>query len=351
MIASGVDTRDFRYAVSPTGLPAEVSLKPYAGAIDNQLSANACTAHALTSAMELLCKRGGLDVELSRLFVYYNARPDPTKDTGANIRESIKSLYKIGVPLEQAWPYDITKVSTKPDDTAYAAAKDYRIERFSCTGCKLASDNEQRKAALAQGFPIVFAMPMDTYGAPGPHAMLMVGYDQTGFIIENRWGQAWGDAGYFTLPYAKATELIFQAWVIEGVVGVKVDPLWAPPVTGSRVFLDPFDVFKLDNPNAKVYGVQGNELVLLRGATNATADQNVTTVSVPYSNIPSYQQQGNQLWVYANYRLVCKWSVNRTGYTLLNEGFPIPITISEGQMRLCGRALPTEGPLRFEDLE
>lgn len=350
MLASGVDARDFRYAVNPSGLPAEVSLKPYAGAVDNQLSANACTAHALTSAMELLCKRGGQDVELSRLFVYYNARPDPTQDTGANIREAIKSLCKIGVPLESTWPYDISKVSIKPDAAAYASAAGYRIERFSCTGCGLASDNEQRKAALAQGFPVVFGMPMDSYGYAGIHAMVMVGYNKTGFIVENSWGTAWGDGGYFTLPYDKAIELVFEAWVIEGVLGVPVEPLWTPPVTGSRVFLDPFDVFKLDSPNAKVYGAKDTELVMLRGATNAHVDQNVLTISVPYSSIHSYQQKGNQLWLYASYRLAFKWSVGRTGYRLISEGYQMPITFDGGQMLIDGRALPQSGPLRWEDL-
>lgn len=350
MVPSGVDVRDFRYGVIPVGLPAEVSLKPYAGAIDNQLSANACTAHALTSAMELLCKRGGHDVELSRLFVYYNARPDPLQDTGSNIREAIKSLYKIGVPLESDWPYDITKVSTKPDAAAYANAAGYRIGRFSCTGCKLASDNEQRKAALAQGFPVVIGMPMDSYGAAGLHAMVMVGYGQEGFIVENSWGAAWGDDGYFTLPYAQATDLIYEAWVIEGVVGVPVEPLWTPPVTGSRVFLDPFDVFKLGNANANVYGAQNTELVLLRGATNVSVDQNVLTVSVPYSSVPSYQQQGNQLWLYTDCRLTFKWSVGRTGYRFINEGYQMPITFDGGQMLIDGRAVPQSGPLRWDDL-
>lgn len=344
------DPRDYRYAVNPAGLPDSVSLKEYAGAIDNQLSANACTAHALTSAMELLCKRGGLDVELSRLFVYYNARPDPTQDTGSNIRESIKTLCKIGVPLETFWPYDINKVNVKPSDIAYACAAEYRIERYSCTGTKLDADNDQRKAAIAQGFPVVIAMRMDSYGYVGDHAMCIVGYDQTGFVIENSWGEQWGEGGYFTLPYADATRLVDQSWVIEGVLGVKVEPLWVPSTTGSRVFLEPYDVFKLSNANARVYGAQGSELVLLKGATDASVDQNVTTVSVPYSSILSYQQAGNQLWLYADQRCIMKWSVGRSGFKLISEVYPMPITIDAGQMTIDGKALSQSGPLRWEDM-
>lgn len=345
-----IDPRDYRYSVNPSGLPLAVSLKEYAGAVDNQLSANACTAHALTSAMELLCKRGGFDVELSRLFVYYNARPDPTQDTGSNIRESIKSLCKIGVPLETMWPYDINKVNTKPSDIAYACAAEYRVERYSCTGTKLPADNDQRKAAIAQGFPVVIAMRMDSFGYVGDHAMCIVGYDDIGFVIENSWGESWGNSGYFTLPYADATKLIDQSWVIEGVMGIKVDPLWTPPTTGSRVFLEPFDVFKLSNANARVYGAQGSELVMLKGATDASVDQNVSKVSVPYPSILSYQQQGNQFLLYADQRKVLQWSVGREGYTLINEGYPMPITIQSGQMKIDGKDLSQSGPLRWEDM-
>lgn len=347
MIASGYDSRDYRYAVNPSGLPETVSLKAYAGAIDNQLSVGSCTACALTSAMELLCKRGGFDVELSRLFLYYNARPDPTLDIGSNIREAIKTLVKIGVPLESAWPYEISKVNVKPSAEAYTAAEKYRVERFSCTGTKLASDNEQRKAALAQGYPVIIGMYME---GVGNHSMCIVGYDKTGFIVENSWGEEWGDGGYFTLSYEDATAKLYDSWVIEGVLGVKVASLWTPPTRGSRVFLDPYDQFKLSSPNARVYGAEGAGILLLNGAQNITADQLVQTVTVGYSHVGSYKQEGNQLIVYADYREVLRWSVGKEGYTLVCWEYPMPITFKLGQMLLDGRPVSSVGPLRWEDM-
>jgi C1A family cysteine protease len=38
----------------------------------------------------------------------------------------------------------------------------------------------------------------------GGHAVLCVGYDDATqrFIVRNSWGSNWGQAGYFTIPYA-----------------------------------------------------------------------------------------------------------------------------------------------------
>ena len=38
----------------------------------------------------------------------------------------------------------------------------------------------------------------------GGHAVVAVGYDDSDrvFICRNSWGEGWGDAGYFYMPYA-----------------------------------------------------------------------------------------------------------------------------------------------------
>ena len=43
----------------------------------------------------------------------------------------------------------------------------------------------------------------------GGHAVLAVGYDDAKqvLIVRNSWGTAWGDGGYFYMPYAIVTEL------------------------------------------------------------------------------------------------------------------------------------------------
>ena len=53
----------------------------------------------------------------------------------------------------------------------------------------------------------VLSMPGPDEDVVGGHAVLAVGYDdatQT-FLVRNSWGADWGQAGYFTMPYAYLT--------------------------------------------------------------------------------------------------------------------------------------------------
>jgi C1A family cysteine protease len=47
-------------------------------------------------------------------------------------------------------------------------------------------------------------MPQTSEQVLGGHAVLAVGYDDQSqrFIVRNSWGNNWGMAGYFTIPYA-----------------------------------------------------------------------------------------------------------------------------------------------------
>ena len=47
----------------------------------------------------------------------------------------------------------------------------------------------------------------------GGHAVLIVGYNQDGFIIRNSWGTKWGDHGYALLPYDSFRQFL-EVWTI-----------------------------------------------------------------------------------------------------------------------------------------
>ena len=53
----------------------------------------------------------------------------------------------------------------------------------------------------------------------GGHAVLAVGYDDatSRFIVRNSWGDGWGLAGYFTIPYDYLTnpDLACDFWAIK----------------------------------------------------------------------------------------------------------------------------------------
>jgi len=105
------DHRDLMYAaIAPRlpRLPAKVDLRPKCSAVENQGKLGSCTANALAGAVEFLeVKDGANFVDLSRLFIYYNERViegTVTEDSGAFLRDGIKSLAKQDVCPEPDWP-------------------------------------------------------------------------------------------------------------------------------------------------------------------------------------------------------------------------------------------------------
>ena len=173
----------------------------------------------------------------SRLFIYFNERQmenTVVRDAGAQIRDGIKSVASIGVPPEQYWPYDITKFTDKPPQSAYDAAKLDRSLEYRRIDPK---DLRQVKDCLAAGYPFVFGfavyysifsrtdgivpMPTSADAVDGGHAVLAVGYDDEKRFVKfrNSWGPAWGDKGYGYLPYEYFTDGgVGDCWSIRSVV-------------------------------------------------------------------------------------------------------------------------------------
>jgi C1A family cysteine protease len=175
----------------------------------------------------------------SRLFIYFNERVmERTVDTdsGAMIRDGMKSVSKVGVCPETLWPYDIAKFRDKPSDKCYTEA-----EKNQAIVYRRALQNlHQLQGSLASGTPVVFGfsvyetfegsevartgvmpMPKRREQLLGGHAVLAVGYDDRSerFIVRNSWGPKWGQRGYFTMPYAYMTnpQLAQDFWTLETV--------------------------------------------------------------------------------------------------------------------------------------
>jgi len=218
------DHRDFMYAaVAPriARLPKKVDLRSKCSPVENQGQLGSCTANALVGALEFLeLKEGTPFVDLSRLFVYYNERViegTVGQDSGAFLRDGIKSLAKQGVCPEKEWPYRITVFRQKPTPVCYADAKKHEITSYH----RINATDEMR-ICLAEGFPFVFGftvyssfesatvatsgvlnMPAKSERVVGGHAVMAAGYNdaQQRFIVRNSWGADWGQHGYFTMPY------------------------------------------------------------------------------------------------------------------------------------------------------
>ena len=219
------DHRDHLYGAVrkvPARLPAKADLRPGCSPVEDQKDLGSCTANALAGALEFLMRKDRVTfADMSRLFIYYNERViehTVKTDSGAMIRDGIKTLARQGACPEKIWPYDVARFATKPAKACYTAALDYQILSYA----RLATLDEMR-ACLADGFPFVFGfsvyesfesqqvartgvveMPGKGERMLGGHAVLAVGYDDAAkrVIVRNSWGPKWGQKGYFTLPYA-----------------------------------------------------------------------------------------------------------------------------------------------------
>lgn len=237
------DGRDFMYAAPAevvTSLPPKVDLRDQCPGVYDQGQLGSCTANAIGAALEFdQMKQKETAFTPSRLFIYYNERViegTVSSDSGAQIRDGVKSVNQQGAPPETDWPYDITKFADKPPQPAYDDAATHKAVLYQ----RLTPTLGQLKGCLASGFPFVFgfvvyesfesqavassgeaSMPKAGEKQLGGHAVLAVGYDedQQRFIIRNSWGPSWGMAGYFTLPYPYLLQgtLSSDFWTIRSV--------------------------------------------------------------------------------------------------------------------------------------
>ncbi len=234
------DQRDHRYAAPPanlTALPRSVDLRRRCPAVYNQGALGSCTANAIGGAIEFdRLKQKLSDFVPSRLFIYYNERKIEGTvdiDSGAMIRDGIKSVASQGVCPEPEWPYVISKFAQKPPANAYRDALEDRAVSYQ----RLIQDLNQMKGCLASGYPFIFGftvyesfetpsvartghapLPESGERAVGGHAVIAVGYDDARerFLARNSWGSRWGMSGYFTMPYAYLIQpgLTADLWTI-----------------------------------------------------------------------------------------------------------------------------------------
>lgn len=223
------DHRDLLY-VAPLmvmkQLPTKVDLRNNCPPVYDQGALGSCTANALGAAFQYEQKKQQIPNFIpSRLFIYYNERAlihTIQSDSGAFIRDGIKTMNVQGVCNENDWPYIIAQFAQQPPKALYKKASTNQVLSYM----RLNNANlTQLQSCLAEGFPFVFGftvfesfqrigkngimpMPTPTEQRLGGHAVMAVGYDDAKkmFIVRNSWSKDWGELGYFYMPYAYITD-------------------------------------------------------------------------------------------------------------------------------------------------
>jgi len=184
-----------------------------------------CVAQAVIAAYIFdLSKADLLTFTPSRQFVYYNQRVISNMveyDTGSSIRDAIKVINRLGVCSEDLCIYDSNFFTNdRPSDEAYAdAIKHQRTIQYR--KIRLVLDDVLKSISIK--IPIIFGftvyesfehpdvtrtgiMPMPKLGEKivGNLAVLAIGYDipRKFLLCRNAWGTAWGQLGYFWMPFS-----------------------------------------------------------------------------------------------------------------------------------------------------
>lgn len=237
-------------------LPPLVDLRP--GAISpvfDQGNLGSCTGNGISAAIAYELSKMQVHFIPSRLFIYYNERViegSVSEDSGANIRDGIKSVASTGVCSEVDWPYNISKFATKPSIVAYSDAKKDIVKSYQSISQDVILNSF--KQSLAAKNPVVLGFsvydsfegdlvalsgnvpyPQQTENMIGGHCVLAMGYNtgpavpiigsitkksfifpSQSILCQNSWGPDWGIDGFFTIPinYLSNPDLASDFWNI-----------------------------------------------------------------------------------------------------------------------------------------
>ena len=239
------DTVDFRDAIFvPTlvEVPTQRSVEEYreryrratGGSnvpILDQGEEGACTGFGLAAVCNYLLGTRSFGAEharvSARMFYEIAKRYDEWPGThydGSSARGAMKGWHKHGVCLGADWPYDTKKPDTELTNVRAEKAADRPLGAYFRVNHK---DIVAMHAAIAEvgilyatadvhdGWDEVGSNGIITYKKTrtGGHAFAIVGYDATGFWIQNSWAASWGKHGFGHVSYADWLANGFDVWV------------------------------------------------------------------------------------------------------------------------------------------
>ena len=237
-IADIPDFRDRPYE------PALVQLKPSIPPPDmpyvlDQGTEGACTGFGLAAVINHLNALRGSPVRVSARMLYEMAKKFdawPGEEySGSSCRGAIKGWYSMGVCREETWPYEANdadrhlSVARAKDARANTIGAYYRVRpnivdmhvALNEVGAVYASAHVHggwRQRAVKNG---VIKQQKKRIGG---HAFAIVGYDATGFFVQNSWGPAWGNNGIAHWSYEDWLDNVRDAWVLR--LALPTPQLW-----------------------------------------------------------------------------------------------------------------------------
>lgn len=228
-----------RLGLDATGLslPASVDLRASWWNVGNQGDTGSCIGWAVAdSLLRYHFVKSGQLQKTERVSVRYvwmaaketdTARDHPTTfidDSGTSAKAALRVIRKFGVVKASVLPFDGRMVRMKEAAFLELAAQ-LKVKAYVNLTKGKRGTLDRFKAWLAHQGPILVRLKCDSTWnrvksdgrlgryhkrrAQGGHALAIVGYTPTHFILRNSWGKHWGDKGFAYASYAY-TEAAFR---------------------------------------------------------------------------------------------------------------------------------------------
>ena len=222
--------------VRATRLPAEMDLRESWWKIGDQGATGSCVGWATAdSVLRWMYVRSGqipMTDRLSTRFIWMAAKETdeftsaPTtfiEDDGTSLKAALDVARKFGAVTDKVLPFS-GQLYPYPAKTFYAMAAKLKIKSYFNLG---RAGSSWRTWIATQG-PILTRLDvdatfdgvgkdgkMDVYQAStasGGHAVAIVGYTRTAFIVRNSWGTSWGASGYAFASVKYAEKAFTEAY-------------------------------------------------------------------------------------------------------------------------------------------
>lgn len=212
--------------------PEALELLRWTGQPKDQKRTSSCVGQAIAKATAIRLRKtmgeqAPLEPSAQAIYAFAVRRgmEDPTakmRDEGCVPADAMAAVSEMGVPSEEAWPFDPEAIEKDPPwDVFSNAAKFSHFDWF-----RINVDGAYRSTAIAQalakGYPVIFGLDLwQAYmdhregtiqkaddDRVGGHMQVIVGYrtapNGREFLVMNSWGEEWGERGF--------------AWIHEGVL-------------------------------------------------------------------------------------------------------------------------------------
>lgn len=207
-IKSPKDLRNYRIVAKSIELPNEYQVKH--SKIKNQENICSCTAHSVSEVLETYD-----DINYSTEWIYGYREERYYQGKGMCIIDALRTIKNIGYieykDLQGNYEMNKAKEIVDKDIDKY---KNIASKKKIASYAELYTITDIKEALYTGKKPIIMAIDIDKEGLKldnniaripevkdGSHAVVCYGWNEKGLLIQNSWGEEWGDKGTFILPY------------------------------------------------------------------------------------------------------------------------------------------------------